>query len=140
MSAFTLDTANDFALATNARGKKTLELSRDEVANGTAKLFLRFQFFEGEWFLDKREGVPYVKSLFVKNPDLSVVSQILRSIILSVPVFGRVDRLTYNYEPNTRAFAFDFEATAKTGQKITGGSGSPFIVDGRSVLKRSNTL
>jgi len=140
MSAFTLDSDNDLELVTNGRGKKTLKLSRDEVENGTRKLFLRFQFFEGEWFWDKREGVPYLKSLFVKNPDVSVVSQVIRQIILSVPVFGRVDKLSYTYEPTTRAFAFDFEATAKTGQLVTGGSGQPFIVDGRTIVKRGNTL
>lgn len=140
MSAFHLDTNNDLALSTNSRGKKTLTIGKDEIENGTSKLHLRFQFFEGEWFADTREGVPYLKSLFVKNPDLSVITQILRSIILSIPVFGRVDKLTYAYDAQTRGFAFDFAATAKTGQKIEGGSGIPFVVDGRVIAKRSNTL
>lgn len=140
MSAFELTATNDFALTTDSRGKKQIRLSKDELVNGITKINLRFQLFEGEWWGDKRIGTPWYKSILVKNPDPAVISQTIKAVILSVPQIAQVEKLTYQYDNATRAFGFYFEAKAKTGQKITGGSGTPFILDGREILKRSNTL
>jgi hypothetical protein len=59
MSTLRCTSTNELYLRTNASGRKTLQLVTDPVIAAAAKLYRRFQFFEGEWFLDTRQGVPY---------------------------------------------------------------------------------
>ena len=130
MSTFAIDGNNDALLVVNAKGKKDLSLITDEVIAGSTKLFLRGQFFEGEWFLDTREGIPYFRLILVKNPDLSQIRRIFRAWLLSVDIVARVDRLVLNFDRPSRQLSMNFAVTAVDGRHITGGFGQPFIVTG----------
>jgi hypothetical protein len=134
MSCLVLTDQNDFDVTVNpATGKRTFMIVRDRVLCGSFKLYLRFQFFEGEWYLDTREGVPYFRLIFVKNPDFSVVRNVLRRVILSIPTVATVKDITFDYAPGTRELQYTFEARATDGRKIQGGSGKPFIIDGKDL-------
>jgi hypothetical protein len=130
MSLFRTTDTNDFQLATNAKGKKTLVLERSPSICGAFKLKHRLQFFEGEWYLDTRQGVPYFRIVFIKNPDFSAIRSMLRRVILSIPAIVNVTKLQYQFDPKTRELDFYFEAIATDGIKVTGGAGKPFIVGG----------
>lgn len=136
MSTFLQTSNNDLALAVNSRGRKALVLERDRVVAGTIKLYNRFQFWEGEWFLDIRLGVPYYRAILVKSPDMPIVARIFRQVILGVPVIASIQTFTFDYEPTTRSVDFTFEARASDGRKVSGGAGKPFIVDGRELTTR----
>jgi hypothetical protein len=81
------------------------------------RLAARIKFFLGEWFLDSRKGVPYLKHVLVKNPDLNVVRQVFRRTILGTPgVLGIVeDKIDLAYDPTARSCAVGFSAIVEGG-------------------------
>jgi hypothetical protein len=82
----------------------------------------------GEWFLNTLEGVPYVGTILgVKNPNISAIRSLFRSIILQAPGIVSVRELNVNYDPRARKLTYDFVAVDSTGTLIKGGD-SPFIV------------
>lgn len=83
------------------------------------KLASRFRFFLGEWFLDRREGVPWYRDVFVKNPQLQVIQDIFRKTILSVVEVASIIRFTTNYDPVARRLSFDFAVTLRSGETLT---------------------
>lgn len=139
MKTFLVTVDNDLALERNTRGKKDLALVTDPLLVAMIKLYMRFQFFEGEWFLDTRIGAPYFRLILVKNPDLSIIRQVLRKIILSVEQLATVDRMDFDLDRATRTLSFTFEATASDGRKVKGGSGRAFIIDGREIQFTGNS-
>lgn len=93
-----LDVANgDFVLATG------VEFIRQKLSS-------RFKFFLGEWFLDQREGVPYYRDVFVKNPNPEVIRSIFRQVALSVPGVIALPRFDLVFDPVERLLTFNFEA------------------------------
>jgi hypothetical protein len=82
------------------------------------KLSQRFKFFLGEWFLDQRQGVPYFRHVFVKNPNLDVVRRLFRKIVVSVDGVTSVPRFELRFEPQSRNLYFDFEAVFDDGERL----------------------
>lgn len=79
------------------------------------KISTRLKFFLGEWFLDLRQGVPYYRDVFVKNPNLTIVRAIFRDVILSVQEVLTVDTITLDYNSKLRLLAVQFTATLVDG-------------------------
>ncbi len=85
----------------------------DEI---TQKLFTRLQFFLGEWFLDKRQGIPYYEKILIKNPDLVIVQAIFREAILETPgVTSLLDVIQTDLETATRKLSVRFAAQLDSG-------------------------
>ena len=57
-------------------------------------LDIRMQFFQGEWFLDRRLGVPWFQTILVKGTGLPLVNSILKRTILETP--GVLELVSYN--------------------------------------------
>lgn len=123
-STFMTDPDNDLALTATGR----LQLETDPVIAASIKLKHRFQFFKGEWFLDKRVGVPYFSAVYVKNPDIELIRRMVRRIILSCSPINVVRKVDVYYLPKQRMCAFEFKAEAEDGRTVTGGPGQPFLV------------
>ena len=101
-----------------------IDLSTGKVVVTTApateykqKMNARLNSFKGEWRYDTGRGVPWFERIFVKNPKLALVQEILRKTILSVPgttgltftqlTFDKVNRkLTVGFRTTT-----DFQST-----------------------------
>lgn len=80
MSDLALDlTTGDLALAS---GRLSLVTGAAAVRQ---KLLIRLRLWLGEWVLDRRVGVPYLRDVLVKAPDRAVVEGLLRSVILTCP-------------------------------------------------------
>jgi hypothetical protein len=127
VSSLLQTTQGDLDITTNP-GRLTL--SDDKATCAAQKLRNRLLFFKNEWFLDTRLGVPWFQSILVKAPDLPLIEQILRQVILSVPSITGIVSFIMAYVPRARSIAYSFEAQCETGQTIQGGSGLPFIVKG----------
>lgn len=125
MSAFQIGDDGDFLVQ---KGKLVLE--KDPFIAGAVKLRNRFLFFRGEWFLDTREGVPYFQVVLVKQPNLDVIRRLFMSIIKSVETIDSVTKCDVYFLPETRELAMEFEAFGKDGQRLEGGLGKPFLVNG----------
>lgn len=93
------------------------------------KMAARFKFFLGEWFLDKREGVPYFRDVFTHNPNLDVIRSVFRQVALSIPSVLSLPRFETVYSPSERSIAFDFQAQLSSGELlIVQPTDQPFII------------
>lgn len=54
----------------------------EEVAQ---ELYIRFRFFQGEWFLDPTLGLPYLQSILGKKTPIGIISQIFKRVITTCP-------------------------------------------------------
>ncbi|HCU24075.1 MAG TPA: hypothetical protein DF383_03580, partial [Deltaproteobacteria bacterium] len=79
MSSFQLDENGDLDISSNR-----LKLTTDIEAI-RQHLLVKFRIFLGEWFLDTRVGLPYFEEIFVKNPNLAAVSELLKLEITDTP-------------------------------------------------------
>jgi len=78
-------------------------------------LLIRLRFFQREWFLDLRVGIPYYDSILIKNPDLIVIRAIFRQAILSTPGIQSLNSLTTSFDAAARKLTVEFEAVKDDG-------------------------
>ncbi len=71
----------------------------DSVAQ---KIRIRLLWFEGEWRWDKEEGLPYLNSLLVKNPDTDYFEGLVRERIFSVDEVTEVKSVSIICDNKTR--------------------------------------
>jgi hypothetical protein len=124
VSTFAQESDNDLKLVGGQ-----LVLVTDVAEAAAIQLRNRFRFVKGEYFLDTRQGVPYFQTVFVKNPDVLLIKQLFRSIILGTPGVRSLLEISTTFDSKLRHLSFSFRALADTGKIITGGSGQPFIVE-----------
>ncbi len=60
-------------------------------------------FFQGEWFLDQRLGVPYFRYVLGKRPDFPLVQELMRRVISKTRGVGSVGQVALTLDPATRA-------------------------------------
>jgi hypothetical protein len=82
------------------------------------KVASRFKFFLGEWFLDQRQGVPYYRHIFVKNPVLAVIRLVFRRVLLRTPGIISVPTFDLEFDRATRKLFFRFEAMSEANEPI----------------------
>jgi hypothetical protein len=76
------------------------------------RLEQRLQTFLGEWFLDTSIGVPYYQDILKKNPDTTLVTGTLKSVITQTP--GVTDLLEFNFTFNKQAREATLVFTARS--------------------------
>jgi len=76
---------------------------------------IRLQFFQGEWFLDTRIGIPYFTNILVKNPDLGAVRFLLRNAVATTPGIDKIERFDLAFDAAARKLSVDFEASTEEG-------------------------
>lgn len=88
---------------------------------------IRLRTFRGEWFLDRRIGVPYHEEIFSGRLRKNLVDSIFRSAILKTP--GIVDVMSYvsTFVKSTRAYSVAFSAQTSDGETLD--FSTPFIID-----------
>lgn len=69
----------------------------------------------GEWFLDITHGVPYLEYILVKNPNFTLIRQVLMEQIQKVPDVDSVDSLEIEYSAKAREIQVDFAVSTKYG-------------------------
>jgi len=79
------------------------------------QLRIALRLFLGEWFLNRRIGVPYYRDVFVKNPKVDLVRVLFRRCILANANVEAVSRLDLDYDPGARTLVVDFEAILVDG-------------------------
>lgn len=68
----------------------------------------RLRFFLGEWFLDARQGLPYFRDVFVKNPNSQTIRSVFRRTILETPGISAVENLELTIASDrTASISFD---------------------------------
>jgi len=92
------------------------------------QLRIRLQFFRGDWFLDRRQGMPYFEQVFIKNPSRALLETIFRRAILDTPNVESLDSFVLNLDRSTRRTTIDFVAVTDAGVLDSADFG-PFLVE-----------
>jgi hypothetical protein len=96
----------------------------DGVGYARQKIASRYKFFLAEWFLDLRLGVPFFRDVFVQNPDMRVVRDVLHEVPLSITMADgsslvqTLDPFAVVFTPQTRSLAFNFVALLNDGSLL----------------------
>jgi hypothetical protein len=89
----------------------------------------RLRMFFGEWFMDTREGVPWIEVVFVKAPSLPRIMSIFRAVILETPGVSSIARLSLDFNKQTRVLTVaDMQVRLNDGAVLTAADFGPFIV------------
>lgn len=92
------------------------------------RLVARLKFFKAEWFLDKRQGMPYFEAVFVKNPDIALVQSIFRRAILATPGVFTIARMVTVFDQRRRIFTIDPLEIVLTGGVVFRAQPDEFII------------
>ncbi|WP_303690932.1 hypothetical protein [Megamonas hypermegale] len=87
----------------------------DNAERVAQQVLITLRFWFGEWFLDTREGVPYLEYVLVKNPNMSHIRQILTEKIQSVEGVKSIVSLDFDFRRVTRELYVDFEIDTDYG-------------------------
>lgn len=89
---------------------------------------IRLLFVRGEWFLDRREGTPYVGEIWGEPADTNQLAAIFRQVVATTPGVLSVERLTVTFDDDTRSASVDFVARTEAGP-LRSADFEPFIVE-----------
>ena len=92
------------------------------------RIRVRLQFFLGEWFLDKRQGMPYFQAILIKNPDLTLVQSIFRRAILGTPGVLAIAKLRTSFDRANRTFTVTPLEIVLTGGVVFRAQPDDFII------------
>jgi len=92
------------------------------------RIMARLRFFKREWFLDKRQGMPYFEAILVKNPDVSLVQSIFRRAILSTPGVLSIARMVTSLDSSLRQFTISPLEIVLTGGVVFRAQPEEFII------------
>lgn len=83
------------------------------------RLDCTLSFFLGEWFLDKRQGIPYFERIIGATPDLGLLETLYRRAILGSPGIASLPALSLAFNRSTRELSPTFRAIVKDGETVT---------------------
>lgn len=87
----------------------------DGIDQVRQKIENRLQFFYGEWFLDNTQGVKLYETVFVKNPNLGLISSVMKSAILDTRDVNSILEYTQEYDPSARSLTVNFKVNTTYG-------------------------
>lgn len=74
------------------------------------KIKIRLKWFEGEWRWNKEEGLPYLESLMIKNPDTDLFEAAVREKIFEVEEVTEVKNVSVTFDAKERVAEISFVA------------------------------
>lgn len=87
----------------------------DNAERVAQQVLITLRFWLGEWFLDTRQGVPYLEYVLVKNPNMNHIRQILVEKIQSVEGVNNIVSLDFDFRRITRELYVNFEIDTDYG-------------------------
>lgn len=83
---------------------------------------IALKFTLGEWFLNEAVGIPNFQSVFVKNPDPTLLTSVFTDAILAVPGIEGPVTVSLSVNPQTRILTIVWEATSNLSGLTIGNS------------------
>ena len=106
----------DFRLLDNDLEIVNNELVKINGADETAqRLKQRLQFFLGECFFAKLQGIPYFQEIFKKGTPISSISAIIKAQVIDVEGFLQLTRFDLDFVPATRQLKINLAGLSETG-------------------------
>jgi hypothetical protein len=91
------------------------------------KLSQTLNFWEGEWFLDLRQGLPYGRLIIGKKPDLALIRDLMRAAALKTRGVGGLGGVTTGFANTSRTVTVrPFEVRTTAGEAVDLG---PFVLE-----------
>lgn len=87
----------------------------DNAERVAQQVLITLRFWLGEWFLDTRQGVPYLEYVLVKNPNMNHIRQILAEKIQSAEGVNNIVSLDFDFRRITRELYVNFEIDTDYG-------------------------
>ena len=89
---------------------------------------VRLRFFLAEWFLNKLEGLPYFRDVFIKNPSPSLITAVFRQVVLDTPGVEVISSFNLQVDSTIRTLDVEFVALLESGEVLSADFGD-FIVE-----------
>ena len=83
---------------------------------------IALEFFQGEWFLDTSQGLPFFQSILVKSPDVNLITGFFRAEILAVPGIASLTSLALTYDRQARSLQVVWQAVSSLSGLTIGAS------------------
>lgn len=106
----------------------TLVFTSDLGLEVAQRLLTRLNFFKGEWFFDRRQGVPYYQQLLVKGVDSAVVRSVFTQVITGTKGVANLTNLTIGEPDANRESQIVFACLLTNGQRFKSTDYGAFIV------------
>lgn len=91
------------------------------------KLTMILQFFKGEWWLNRDEGIPYFENVFGKQR-LAIVRNVFRQALLACPGVAQIPILQLTLDNATRQLAVDWQVLFDDGTTLTSADFGPTLI------------
>lgn len=73
-------------------------------------------FFFAEWFLDTTVGIKYFESIFVANPNLTLVDSLFKTAILEIEEVKEITAYDSVFNGSFRSFSLTFTVQTNIGE------------------------
>ena len=87
----------------------------DNVERVAQQILITLRFWLGEWFLDTKDGIPYLEYVLVKSPNLLHIRQIFTEAMEKVDGVKRVEEMNLAFDVKNRSLRVDYEASTDYG-------------------------
>ncbi len=117
-----------------ATGDMDLTSKRATLIDGVdaiaQRLRIRLGFWLGEWFLDTRQGFPFIQNVAgQKRPNMRLIERLYRRAILGCPGVSKIISFSISVVAKTRTAAIKFKVKVEGGATVAFlSSPTPFIV------------
>lgn len=116
MTQLKMDINNDVAIENN-RLVLTEHNSDEEISQ---RLLQRLRFFQGEWFLNRIEGLPYFQAVFVKGTPPDIIEAAFKDVIIGTEGVESLQRFApLDLNTATRELTVDFDVRTINGNNLT---------------------
>ena len=87
----------------------------DNAERIAQQILISLRFWLGEWFLDTRQGVPYLEYILVKNPNEAYTKQVLTDAIKNVDGVDLVTGMDLSLNRIKRTLIVEYTAKTSAG-------------------------
>jgi len=93
-------------------------LTKTESESLKQRLLIKLLTYQGEWFLDKSEGVPYYQSILGKRRAKESIDMIFKNKILSTRGVVSLESFSSNIDQTTREYRMSFRVVSDNKKEV----------------------
>lgn len=105
----------------------TVRLTQTLAEEVAQILWIRFQFWLGEWFLDRAQGMPYQQTILGQKTPIGIIQQIYKRVIVTCPGVQALTAFTLT-RLSSRKIAIAFACLLVDGTTLNSADFGQFIV------------
>ena len=80
------------------------------------KLKIKLLTYQGEWFMDTTQGLPYFQTILVRGISKTTIDSLFQEAILSEPEVVEIVEFNSYIDPETRAYRLSFRVRTNENQ------------------------